>query len=647
MKKVLVVLLIAVLAVGSVFADVTSFTGELTSTLTYDLVEESFKFDQAAKVTGKFGFGLFNGSSATGSANAEAEGYPYAIIEGALSINFEDFEFSFDNQYHTRFSIKDSFWDTLRSDGDTGNLTEGSHVNFNVYKDTDIRFSWSQTDAYKVFTTAKIVGENWDLDLLKNFGIGNFATNTVGDNALYAASYKVYKEVPFDMDNSTDDGNGATFTYDGYKVSVNRFTFKDGSNNFGLSLQSKDFDFNGITGTVAGNFQAVGDDKSANVSAKAGYEAEDIKVAAATDVKIGFDDTDSEFDVSLSADYKDSAVKFDFYYASEANAANPYTSANKFNKAVYKLASLKYTGEGTATWEVGYKNSGDEALDFDHIKDLAYSIEKLMSAKVVVDVAKLVDLGPVSALSVTVDGHDMLNKDEAFNLNAYNAEVYLASDDYGTTATFGAKNFTDSDARRFYAEVKTDVAKLVELPFNSLTVTVGSDDLSMEENLPIDFCNEIEYDLSIPVWAYSDVNCLYAKVESEINDDLTVGVTADYLAGEHNINAYGINAKFTGIENVTLGLDVKRSFKDFEVTYAKATAKYEHEIFTVDGQFELAAFEDEVGLVGAYIGASSDKIVHGATLSLAYGDLDDGHVTTNWKDEDAYGSVIAKCVISF
>ncbi len=622
MKKVLVVLLIAVLAMSAVFAAVDSFTGKLTTTLKYDIDNKEFGLTQSADVKGKFTFALFGDQTVTGSASGER--YPYAVLEGNLALNFEDLVINFGDKGTTRYKAKDAFWEKgiLNPETDKGNLPNNTY--FTEYSLFD--FAWSQKEGYKVFTKAAIVGENWELDLLKNFGVGNFAHDTVGDSETFKASTKVKKTVDFDFDNSTPAGDGVTFTYDGYKVAVNQFYFKPNESQFHLSLESKNFEFaEGASVTVGANLKDENNNFTANASAKVDYASEEVVASAATDVAIGLSGTNTNFDVSLSSSYLDGAFDADFYYASVATAKSPYSTIANLNKAVFDI-KYDYTKD-TATYAVKYKNKGDSVVG---TAPQNVVVEKLMSAKASVDVAKLATLGEVTALSAAVDGHDMLHKDSDYY--AFNAEVKGAMENKGFTAKVGAAQFTQSNLVRFYAETTEDFAKVAKLPVNTLSLTVGSQSI-----------------LSERLVSGKAADRLYFTVESEINDAVEVKVFGKALIGENRTDKFGAEVVYTGVENLTVTGTVDHEFASISEnkTNAAVKAEYEHELFTATAKAQTTLIPNTTGTFGLYAAAESDQIVDGATISLAYSELDDdGNVLSNWAGEK-FDSFVAKCVISF
>ncbi len=680
MKKVLVVLLIAVLAIGAVFADA-SLTGNLKSTVKYDLDSETSSLSQSASFTAGFAFDLFNGTGAS-----KGENYPYAEIEANLSLGLEDFSFDTTSKGYMRIKANNLFWNnsgdvlsestTWQTAGYLGygadSLTHpvssnsGSYTinnGFDIYDARTIKFNWTSGSVDDVLTKAVIVGENWSLDLLNNAGVGNFATNAVGDTQTFALSNKVASKVAFDLNNATEEDDGITLTYDGHTFAVNRFFLDETyygdedytKDAFELGYQSKDLILaEGVTAKAAASYQVNGDVYYGNGSAKVAYEAEDVAVAVAGDVAVNFvkDDTTAEYDVAVDAAYLEDAVKFDFYFASEATAETPYSNMIKVNKALYNIA-YKYVYDNSkhknaddpsniiAKYFVSFKNAGDEVSSSYASAMSDATIVNLMSAKLAVDVAKFAELGEVSALSLTVEGHDMLNEEKSASVNkhAFNAEVSAAAENFGVSGKFGAKKFTVADSRKFYAEVATDFAKFTELPVDSLVLTVGSTDLDMDYNYPSSSASK-------------NNDCLYVDVTSAINETLTVGLTGNYLVGKERTDLIGVNATFTGVEGLSLTAAVDHAFAadvDNDTTL-ELSGSYTCDLVTVTAlvQGSFADDDEASSKFGAYVGAESTTLVDGATIGLYYSELDDsGDVTTNYTDPGNAGYVAAVCKISF
>ena len=117
MKKTIAILLVAIMAVGLVFADA-SFSGKFTSKLAYDLEDNTLAFSEPDnKFVGNFAF----------SAGSENEGDIYAVIKGALELGFN-----------------------------SSNASSKDIIDFKV--DDDFKFE---------ITEAAIYGQGWNLSILK------------------------------------------------------------------------------------------------------------------------------------------------------------------------------------------------------------------------------------------------------------------------------------------------------------------------------------------------------------------------------------------------------------------------------------------------------------------------------------------------
>ncbi len=648
MKKVLVVLLIAVLAMSAVFAE---FGGSYTTDLKYDLKEQVLSLGQTAKITGKFAFSFFNGESASVAQSYEEAGYPYVVVEGDLGISFEGFEFDFNNQSNTRYKETKDFWAyQIQSPAKDAEIIKAKSYWFTTYEINKFAFEFDKDSAEKVFTKVAIVGEDWELNLLNNTSVGNLAKNEVGDAYRFVASDYVNSSVVYGLDNSTKAGNGVTFTYKDYSVSLNQFVLgSDASKNmFELSLAANDFNVaENVTVASGLNYKNVAGNNSINGSVKVSYADEEIASSVATDVQLGLSGTATQFDLAAGVNYKD-AVTADVYYASAAKASNPYyagtyktklggtteietTDYSKLNKAVFNLSF----DQKNAKYTLAYKNSGDKITAVDPVNEV--SVEKLLSAKATIDVAKLATLGEVSTLSVALDGHDIANKN---SFNAYNFEVNAAMENYGVTAKAGMKDFTDKDNYVLYAEVFNDFAKVAKLPVQTLTLKVGSENVTKEtvNYLPVS---------TDKVAGYADR--LYFAVDSQIDDTLKLGLTGNELIGEYKTVKFGVNATYTGVEKLTLSASASHEFAGSDkATALEAKSVYDGEIADVTAVLQAKLYGDGTtkANVGAYIGATSDQVVHGATLTLAYGEYKSNKVTVDWNNNEL-GSFLASCRIEF
>ncbi len=609
---------------SAVFAS-DSFISKLTTTLKYDIDKKEFGLTQSADVKGKFTFALFGDQTLTGSASGER--YPYAVLECNISLNFEDLVINFGDKGTTRYKATSDFWKAAQTAVENKAISSATTGWFKEYEINQFAFKFDKDSAEKVFTKVAIIGEDWELDLLKNSSVGNLAVNAVGDAYTFVASDYVNKSVVYGLDNSTSAGNCITFKYKDYSVSLNQFVVGSNAslNNFELSLAADDFTVaENVTVASGLNYKNVAGENSINGSVKVSYADEQFASSLATDVKLGLAGTTTQFDLAGSVNYKD-AVTSDVYYASEASASNPYYKASgnytNLNKAVYDLT----INQKNATYTLAYKNSGDTINTVE--PEASETVEMLLSAQATVDVAKLATLGEVSTLSVALDGHDIANKN---NFNAYNFEVNAAMENYGVTAKAGMKDFTDKDNYVLYSEVFNDFAKIAKLPVQTLTLKVGSENVTKEtvNYLPV----------SGVVAGYADR--LYFAVDSQIDDTLKLGLTGNELIGEYKTVKFGVNATYTGVEKLTLSASASHEFAGSDkATALEAKSVYDGEIADVTAVLQAKLYGDGTtkANVGAYIGA---------TLTLAYGEYKSNKVTVDWNN-DKLGSFLASCKIEF
>ena len=274
MKKTIAILLVAIMAVGFVFADAT-LSGKFTSKLAYDIDENKLAFsepDNALDV---------NFSLSSGSAN---EDDIYAVIKGELTLIYE-------------------------SDKAGGDLEGGNGIESFINSD-DSKFE---------ITEAAIYGQGWNLSILK-----------ADEMTKYAAGWETYNDGDDNVDLkapvSFKDDYGVTFTLDnifkaGFSVDAD-FDENEGKNI--LAWASTD-DLNiagivanvsvGVTKDAASKFTYVG------LGLEAGYENDSLGATVASDMSIGVPtekNVDATFDVDVAANvnYAD-MVTVDAYYATD------------------------------------------------------------------------------------------------------------------------------------------------------------------------------------------------------------------------------------------------------------------------------------------------------------------------------------------
>ena len=273
MKKTIAILLVAIMAVGFVFADAT-LSGKFTSKLVYDLEDNHLYFDEPDNALD------VNFSLSSGSAN---EDDIYAVIKGELTLIYESDK--------------------------GGDLADGVESFINS---DDSKFE---------ITEAAIYGQGWNLSVLK-----------AAEMAKYATGWETYNDGDDNVDLkapvSFKDDYGVTFTLDNiFKAgfSVDSYFDENGGKNFLAWASTDDLNIagivvNGAVGitrdvTVASDLTYLG------IGLEAGYENDSLSATVASDMSIGIPteknvDATFDLDVAANVNFAD-MVTVDAYYASQ------------------------------------------------------------------------------------------------------------------------------------------------------------------------------------------------------------------------------------------------------------------------------------------------------------------------------------------
>ena len=309
MKKTIAILLVAILAVSSVFA---AFSGEASLGFGGNLDNGNFGFiDSAAKV--KFDFDL-----ATASAESIAEGDVYASIKGT-------------------FGLKLTNGEKTQAAGD---LYEGP---------------WSLGIIADI-TEAKVAGENWYVSILGLSDAPNYASSAI-DTYTVEDTYDKYGLPKADYDKAYSYGVGfekapgvEVSVYD-YKVGFgllgdyndNTDTYKwklEDNFKFSVFAETPEYDFGGLTAQFGAVYSysafdkldegaakpyATDPDKARNaigVSAKVGFANDTLSASVATDMGFNLAEKKAKdvFDMDIAANFNWSFLTLDAYYATEAKS---------------------------------------------------------------------------------------------------------------------------------------------------------------------------------------------------------------------------------------------------------------------------------------------------------------------------------------
>lgn len=369
MRKILSILLVAVLAAGTTFA---AFSGEASLGFGGNLDTGEFGFiDQAAKV--KVDVDL-----ATASAEEIAEGEVYASIKATLAIKAYSGEKAFaENEGYP--------WNSKAAIGILADITE-----------------------------AKVAGENWYVSILGLDDAPNYAksfqTYTVEDGIdKWGFKRDDFKEnysndVPFDKATGVQIG-----LYD-YKIGFglvgdystkDTWKFTDGLK-VAVSAETPEYDFNGVKLQAGTAYSFVDGSRNAlDLSAKVGYVLDALTTSAATDLVFDFSGEKAkvEADVAFSLAYD--FISADVYYGSNAVTGKtpkaPTTDSANFNK---------------------YDKSYSEDMLSAQIKTDLNSFNVPVSLTVAVkdmlakqDISASVETKPVDGLKVTVSGGYVIDAD--------------------------------------------------------------------------------------------------------------------------------------------------------------------------------------------------------------------------------------------
>jgi len=318
MKKILVVLTILVLVAGFAFADV---TGRVTAQYKFNFLNKTAGYSTpnnlAVELTLDSQAGGFTG-----------EKYPYVKVEADAIITT-------DNAY----------------DSATGEQVDEDYSD-NLNWGWGMPTFWSRVR----IKTFAIVGENWEVNLLKVAIGADYATDAI-DSKIFAYGYDdqntgayTYRAPSFSFSAPVNNVYGVTVTYDGYKVAFgyNNANFDaENQSTILIGAETKAIELGeGLTAQAAASFKALptipNRTKAAAASAKVAYEADEVKASVAVDAgKISGDEKIS-FDVAVNVKY--APVTFDFYYATKADAygyRHLATSKSDYGAPVEKLLSMK------------------------------------------------------------------------------------------------------------------------------------------------------------------------------------------------------------------------------------------------------------------------------------------------------------------
>ena len=402
MKKTIAILLVAILAVSSVFA---AFSGEAKIGFGGNLDNGEFGFiDKSSNV--KFDIDL-----ATASVDQIAEGDIYASIKATLGLKLTTGE--------KKYGDGDPWTSDIKND------KGGVELPIAFFGD---------------ITEAKVGGANWYVSILGLSDAPNFAESAIDtytvENAL--DKYGMPRE---DFDKAYNYGV-AFEKAPGVEVGVFDYVFgvgllgdyDDDKNanledklQFSLYAKTPEYNFGGVIAQFGGVYSYKGktaakaaDPKNAiGLSGKVGFANDTLSATVATDVGFNLEEKGKDaFDMDLAANFNWSFLTVDAYYATTAVTGETPTP----DKATpdYDKTSKEYT---------------DDVLSFQTKFDLnAFNVPVALTASVK-DVLKTVELGvkaevtAIENLTITANAGYVINTrdayDKDFNDAMKDADIFM------------------------------------------------------------------------------------------------------------------------------------------------------------------------------------------------------------------------------
>ena len=344
MKKTIAILLVAILAVSSVFA---AFSGEAKLGFGGNLDNGNFGFiDKSADV--KFDLEL-----ATADAESVGEGDVYASIKATFALKLSTGE--------KKYGEGDPYGGIYNG----GAKYEAGEAP-NTYLTTTAMYGTFANYIIADITEAKVGGENWYVSLLGIADAPNYAESAI-DTYTVEDGYDKYGMARDDFDKAYNYGVGfekapgvEVSVYD-YKVGFGLLgDYNDDDNwkledNLKLSVfaETPEYDFNGLTFQVGAVYSysafdkldkgaakpyATDPDKARNaigVSAKVGFANDTLSASVATDMGFNLAEKKAKdvFDMDIAANFGWSFLTVDGYYGTYVKSGEtPTPVAGDFDK---------------------------------------------------------------------------------------------------------------------------------------------------------------------------------------------------------------------------------------------------------------------------------------------------------------------------
>ena len=547
MKKTIAILLVAILAVSSVFA---AFSGEAKVGFGGNLDNGNFGFiDQSANV--KFDVVL-----ATATAEQIADGDVYASIKATFGLKVTTGE--------KKYGGDDPFF-SLANETNNG-------LTLAVIAD---------------ITEAKIAGENWYVSILGMPSGPDYAKSAIDT---YTVEDKVddYGMPMEDFDGNYSfsvpyaDTNGIEIGLFGYKFGLG--LLGDYSEDKGWKLEDNlkvsvfaetpEYDFSGLTVQAAATysysgftefksnvpvykptFAEFGKTNAIGVAAKVGFANDTLSASVATDMGFNLegDKFEDVFDMDVAANFNWSFLTLDAYYATEAKNGEGEVEVYTWDDASksYKLEK---------DW--GSKYTTDDVLSFQAKFDLnAFDVPVALTASVK-DVLKTVELGvkaevtAVENLTITASAGYVVNTIDAYdkdlNKNAKDDDIFLGQWKFGLDAEYdfgfakvaagvSAKNVGAGWASDYF-ENPSQATMMAVMTKAVSDFTIGNDLMTNKKDIS-DIVNQVVLGMSASISTESIIPGAELKLAWENADDLLEVYKYNATAEKYNFGKITASCK--------------------------------------------------------------------------------------------------------
>ena len=449
MKKTIAILLVAIMAVGSVFA---GFSGKASLGFGGNLDTGEFGFiDKSAKVN-------FDIDLATASAEQIADGDIYASIKAS-------------------FGLKLLTGEKTYNDGDP-------YADFNgalTFLGSDVSVGAFNLAVIADITEAKIAAENWYVSILGLSDAPNFAESAI-DTYTVEDGYDKYGMPRDDFDKAYNYGV-AFEKAPGVEVGIFDYVFGVGllgdydddkdakledKLDFSLYAKTPEYNLSGIILQAGAVYSYAGDPVEANVknalglSGKVGFANDTITATVAADMGFNLEEEGKDvFDMDLAANFGWNFITVDAYYATTAKSGEtPAPEKNDLDKttASYKDDVLSLQ----AKFDLNAMNVPVAITA--SVKDVLNTVE--IGADVEVTAIENLTISANAGYVInTVDAYDKDLNDAAKDADIFMGQWKVGADveyDFGfakVAAGVSAKNIGYADADSNYDLLSSDVQK--------------------------------------------------------------------------------------------------------------------------------------------------------------------------------------------